>query len=84
MLSVSAQTRQAAAQSRPSYTVVQTTNGTRLNISQEELAQFLGLSRQIVNQYLQAWKAKGWILAGRGNVTITNEPALERLGRESQ
>jgi CRP/FNR family transcriptional regulator, cyclic AMP receptor protein len=62
----------------------QTVSGTRLNISQEELAQFLGVSRQIVNQYLQGWKAKGWILAGRGKVIIANVPALERLGRELQ
>ena len=62
----------------------QTVSGTRLNISQEELAQFLGVSRQIVNQHFQGWKAKGWILPGRGNVTIANVPALERLGREAQ
>lgn len=61
----------------------QTASGTRLTISQEELAQFIGLSRQVVNQHLQGWKAKGWILVGRGNVTITNLLALERLGRES-
>jgi CRP/FNR family transcriptional regulator, cyclic AMP receptor protein len=59
-------------------------NGTRLNISREELAQFLGVSRQIVNQHLQSWKGKGWILPGRGNVTIANVPALERLRREAQ
>jgi CRP-like cAMP-binding protein len=62
----------------------QTASGTKLNISQEELAQFLGLSRQIVNQHLQGWKAKGWILAGRGNVTIANVLALERFAREVQ
>jgi CRP-like cAMP-binding protein len=62
----------------------QTASGTKLSISQEELAQFLGLSRQIVNQHLQGWKAKGWILAGRGNVTIANVLALERFAREAQ
>jgi CRP-like cAMP-binding protein len=61
----------------------QTESGAKLNISQEELAQFLGLSRQIVNQHLQRWKAMGWILAGRGSVTIANVPALERVARES-
>jgi CRP-like cAMP-binding protein len=62
----------------------QTASGTKLNISQDELAQFLGLSRQIVNQHLQGWKAKGWILAGRGNVTIANVLALERFAGEAQ
>ena len=62
----------------------QTAGGMKLNITQEELAQFLGLSRQIVNQHLQSWKAEGWIVAGRGNVTIADVPALEQLARESQ
>jgi CRP-like cAMP-binding protein len=62
----------------------QTAVGTKLSISQEELAQFLGLSRQIVNQHLQGWKAKGWVVAGRGNMTIANRLALGRLARGSQ
>ena len=62
----------------------QTAVGTKLSISQEELAQYLGLSRQIVNQHLQGWKAKGWIVASRGNVTIADWPALERFARESE
>jgi CRP-like cAMP-binding protein len=58
-----------------------TPTGTRLAISQEELAQFLSLSRQAVNQHLQAWKAKGWIAVGRGYVTILSERALQSLTR---
>jgi CRP-like cAMP-binding protein len=53
--------------------------GARLAISQEELAQFLGLSRQIVNQHLQAWRAKGWISLGRGSVTLANPRALTNV-----
>lgn len=58
-----------------------TPGGIRVRLSQEELAQFLGLSRQVVNQHLQAWKAKGWILGGRGGVTLNNSRALENLAR---
>jgi CRP-like cAMP-binding protein len=61
----------------------ETAVGTKLSISQEELAQFLGLSRQIVNQHIQGWKARGWVFAGRGNLTIANRLALQRLARES-
>ena len=50
--------------------------GAKLSISQEELAQFLGLSRQIVNQYLQAWRAKDWISLGRGSITLLDPKAL--------
>jgi CRP-like cAMP-binding protein len=56
--------------------------GTRLAISQEELAQFLGVSRQVVNQYLQVWKAHGWIISGRGHLTICSAASLEALVRE--
>lgn len=55
--------------------------GTQLTISQEELAQFLGLSRQIVNQHLQTWRGKSWISLGRGSVTISNERALRNAAR---
>ena len=56
-----------------------TPEGTRLVISQEELAQFLGLSRQIVNQHLQTWRAKSWLTIGRGSVTLINPKALTNL-----
>jgi CRP/FNR family transcriptional regulator, cyclic AMP receptor protein len=56
--------------------------GTKLALSQEELAQFLGVSRQIVNQYLQVWKAHGWIVSGRGHLTVCSASSLEALVRE--
>lgn len=55
----------------------------KLSLSQEELAQFLGVSRQMVNQYLQAWKAKGWVLLGRGSLTICDQDALAKLARDT-
>ena len=56
--------------------------GTKLTLSQEELAQFLGLSRQVINQNLQAWKQGGWITCSRGSITLADVPALENLARE--
>ena len=56
--------------------------GTKVTISQEELAQFLGVSRQIVNQHLQTWRAKEWITPGRGSVTLNNPRALQKVVRE--
>lgn len=53
--------------------------GTKLTLSQEELAQFLSLSRQAVNQHLQTWRAKGWLDIGRGSLTIKNPAALQEL-----
>jgi CRP-like cAMP-binding protein len=51
-----------------------------LALSQSELAQFLGISRQFVNQNLQAWRSKGWISLGRSRIVIKD---AEALGREA-
>jgi CRP/FNR family cyclic AMP-dependent transcriptional regulator len=54
----------------------ETPHGVELTISQEEVARFLGLSRQAVNQYLQTWKVRGWLTLGRGKIVIVDEHAL--------
>ncbi len=51
-------------------------DGFSLRISQEDLANFLGVSRQAVNQQLQVWKARGWVEIGRGVVTVRDEAAI--------
>lgn len=53
--------------------------GLELKVSQEEMARFLGLSRQIVNQYLQEWKARHWVDLGRGRIMILDSRALEAI-----
>jgi CRP/FNR family transcriptional regulator, cyclic AMP receptor protein len=52
--------------------------GLTLKISQEDLATFLGVSRQVVNQHLQGWKAQGWVELGRGSVTVRDKAALRK------
>lgn len=47
-----------------------------LRISQAELAHFLGISRQMVNQHLRDWQKSGWVTLGRARVTIRNKDAL--------
>jgi CRP/FNR family transcriptional regulator, cyclic AMP receptor protein len=54
----------------------ETPRGVQLSISQEEVARFLGLSRQVVNQYLQSWKALQWVTLGRGSIILVDERAL--------
>jgi CRP/FNR family transcriptional regulator, cyclic AMP receptor protein len=61
----------------------QVLNGVHLAISQEEIARFLGISRQVVNQYLQTWKANGWVELGRAKMTILDEKALQRTAESS-
>ena len=55
--------------------------GVTLKISQEDLATFLSVSRQVVNQHLQGWKAKGWVALGRGSVTVRDEGAIRQAAR---
>jgi CRP/FNR family cyclic AMP-dependent transcriptional regulator len=55
----------------------ETPNGVELTISQEEVARFLGLSRQAINQYLQNWKRRRWVSLGRGKIVIVDEQALQ-------
>jgi len=55
-------------------------DGMELAISQSELAQFLNMSRQLVNQQLQEWRAKGWVSLGRARIIVRD---AEALGREA-
>jgi CRP-like cAMP-binding protein len=56
-----------------------TAKGMRLSISQEEMARFVGLSRQVVNQHLQHWKARQWVDLRRSNITIIDAAALQAI-----
>jgi len=57
-------------------------SGLTVRISQEELASFLGVSRQVVNQHLQAWKSHGWVDLGRGAVIVRDEVAIRNAARQ--
>lgn len=55
-----------------------------LRISQAELAHFLGISRQIVNQHLREWQRNGWVELGRSRVTIRDTAALRAFISRSE
>jgi CRP/FNR family cyclic AMP-dependent transcriptional regulator len=54
-----------------------------LRISQAELARFLGISRQIVNQHLSDWRRLGWVEVGRTQIIIRDTDALRALIAEA-
>jgi CRP-like cAMP-binding protein len=54
-----------------------------LRISQSELAHFLGISRQIVNQHLSDWRRHGWVDLGRTQIVIRNTEALRAMIAET-
>ncbi len=50
-----------------------------ITVTQEELAQYVGLARQTVAQALGDWRRVGWVETGRVRIEIKNREALERL-----
>jgi CRP/FNR family cyclic AMP-dependent transcriptional regulator len=54
-----------------------------LHLSQESLAQMVGVSRQTLNRGLKALEAKGVIAVGYASLTLIDGPALERIARMS-
>lgn len=58
----------------------QTDGAVTLRLSQEDLANFLGVSRQVVNQHLKAWQENGWVGLHRGKITVLDEAAIRRTG----
>src|SRR5215470_15193319 len=50
-----------------------------LRISQADLARFLNISRQIVNQNLREWLRNGWVDLGNSRIVIRNPEALRQV-----
>ncbi len=50
-----------------------------LPISQNELGQLLGTSRESINKHLQTWRRSGWIALERRHVVIRDLAALEAV-----
>jgi CRP/FNR family cyclic AMP-dependent transcriptional regulator len=53
--------------------------GMELRLSQAELAHFLGISRQIVNQHLGEWAKAGWVELGRARIVVADPQALRAV-----
>ena len=50
-----------------------------IKVTQEDLAQYVGLARQTVAHTLGEWRRVGWVETGRVRIEIKNREALERL-----
>jgi CRP/FNR family cyclic AMP-dependent transcriptional regulator len=53
-----------------------------VTISQEELAQRTGQTRQTVAKALGRWRRAGWLITGRGHIMVLNREALVQLEQE--
>jgi CRP/FNR family cyclic AMP-dependent transcriptional regulator len=53
-----------------------------VTISQDELAQRTGQTRQTVAKALGRWRRAGWLITGRGHIMLLNREALAKLEQE--
>lgn len=61
----------------------QTTDKGYIVLSQEELAQRTGLTRQTVARILGEWRREGWLLTGRGRIMLLRRAELQRVEEQS-
>ena len=54
-----------------------------VKVSQEELAQRIGVTRQTAARVLGQWRRAGWIITGRGVIMLVDRPALRRCADEN-
>jgi CRP/FNR family cyclic AMP-dependent transcriptional regulator len=57
---------------------------TTLRLSQRELAQMLGVTREFVSKQLAVWREAGIVELGRSHLTVRDERALEQLIADGQ
>ena len=56
-----------------------------VRITQRELGNIVGMSRESTNKHLRAWKERKWVGLARGGIVVTNAGALRKLiGEEIQ
>ena len=53
-----------------------------VTISQEELAQRTGQTRQTVAKALGRWRRAGWLITGRGHIMLLRREAFAQLEQE--
>jgi len=58
--------------------------GGAIKTTQENLAQYIGLTRQTVSKALREWRRAGWVSTGRGVIKIHDREALERLAVDEE
>jgi CRP/FNR family cyclic AMP-dependent transcriptional regulator len=52
-------------------------------VTQSELADFVGATREATAKTLGDWRSRGWIALARGSVRVLDRAALEALGDET-
>jgi CRP/FNR family cyclic AMP-dependent transcriptional regulator len=59
-------------------------NSRSIGVTQKELGQMVGISRESANKLLRAWAALGWVVVARGTIVVVNRRALEAFSWEKR
>ena len=57
--------------------------GSKVMITQREIGQIIGMSRESTNKQLRMWEEKNWVRLERGGVVVLNARALEEIAGEA-
>lgn len=57
--------------------------GRRIAITQHEISQMIGLSRESTNKYLRVWEESGWLRIVRGGVILLAPEAIDGIARDT-
>lgn len=55
-----------------------------VEITQADLARYVFVSRQVVNQYLGEWQSRGWVSTSRCRVIVTDRKALAAVATNGE
>lgn len=68
---------------RLAHKLVELAHGeTSIAVTQQQLASELGTAREVVGRVLGELQRRGWVTASRGNIVLSNRPALEALAAQ--
>ncbi len=86
LVGFTAQPAECSRTSRPGRCAVQTTRVVRIwnatGVSQEILAQLVGVTRQRVNQVLKLWEEDGLVEQSYGRILLVDSVRLKRLAED--
>ena len=57
-------------------------SGGKVSITQQELSEMIGMSRESINRQLRAWVAQGWVRLGHGAIVVLNLGSLKGIAAD--
>ena len=58
--------------------------GRKVTITQREIGQIIGMSRESTNKQLRAWQDRKWLKIERGGITVLKPDALEKVTSDAE